>query len=84
MQRFDQNIQPHRSNLPWYFACSACTAKWFSETKKSCCPRCATPEESAKRIEPPWWKPERDKASAQTGQVQQGNRFFAKVEDQAS
>ena len=40
--------------MQWYFACPACTAKWFAPDRQMDCPRCGTPAEAAEQRPEPW------------------------------
>lgn len=40
--------------LPYYFVCTNCDAKWFARSMQSKCPRCEAVCSSTQQIEPPW------------------------------
>jgi hypothetical protein len=46
----------NRRQVPFYFVCLVCEAKWFAETQRSTCPRCRTSRLSNEQLTPPWWK----------------------------
>ena len=47
---------PGPDDIPWYFCCSTCDAKFFNDVSKCECPRCGSELTSNERIQPPWQK----------------------------
>jgi hypothetical protein len=43
-------------NLPYYFVCVRCDAKWFARLPRVMCPRCEQWCSSREQRRPPWWK----------------------------
>lgn len=47
---------PEQNDVPWYFCCLTCDAKFFNDTPKCECQRCGAELTSNERIQPPWQK----------------------------